>query len=38
VNEGYHLDMGREIPGSAFERGAGERRTWDEMVERDQPF
>lgn len=30
--------MGREIPGSAFEQGDGERRTWDEMVEGDQPF
>ena len=36
--EGYHLGMGMEIPGSAFEQGDGERRTWDEMVEGDQPF
>lgn len=28
--------MGREIPGSFLERGDG--RTWDEMVDRDQPF
>src|SRR5687767_53108 len=30
--------MSREFPGSSLEKGAGERRTWDEMVEGDQPF
>lgn len=30
--------MGREIPGSAFERGDDEGRTWDEMGWWDQPF
>ncbi|MGH2385549.1 MAG: hypothetical protein ACRDGB_10950 [Candidatus Limnocylindria bacterium] len=30
--------MSREIPGSAFEQGDGERRTWDEMGWWEQPF
>lgn len=30
--------MGREVPGSEFERGDDERRTWDEMGWWDQPF
>lgn len=34
----YHLGVGREIPGSAFERGDDEGRTWDEMGWWDQPF
>jgi hypothetical protein len=30
--------VSREIPGSAFEHGEGERRTWDEMGWWKQPF
>jgi hypothetical protein len=30
--------VNREIPGSAFEQGDGERRTWDEMGWWEQPF